>query len=603
MKIADAIKLHQAGQVEEAAEMYRAILATDANHVDALHFLGMCVMQQGRMDEADRLTEKAARLRPDDAQLLSNRGELLRRLGRFDEARALLERAVALTPNVATRIVNLAVLSATMSDYERAEQYVVQALKIDLTNRNALNLFHRLCEHVDCHHRAAQAFRDAITAHPHDLTLRRSYSQLLYHFGDPDDAEASIEELIKEMPADAALHFQLGELQFRCGDVRTAIASLRTATDLDATLAIHKNGRLIAARIVNLRDATERSGGSVIVTNKAHVIDLPTPEVLPKSSSQYWLRRPERIPDAYVTMLTDCEVIAHGFVVLSKDRELFLHGLTTSPALFPKKKGSVAYWDKDGRVLLDLPASPPLYEQECALLGGGANHFHFTLEGLPRIFSLRAAGLTHLPIVVSENLHDTQLEMLARLGYDRTKLIMLSEFGSAKFTRLYVPTLLSRGYALTSTGINFLREFLPQIPRRLDLPKRIYISRNKFGRRKIVNEDELMPLLRTHGFETFYPEQMTFPEQVQLFNNASVILSLEGSAMANLAFAEPGTRVGLINPVGLYVPHYYFVSAQLEHRFTYLEAQPLPQTHALLAHQDLRLKPEILQEWLAGIDN
>lgn len=604
MDVNEAIKLHRAGRFADASAIYRAILAATPDHVDAAHLLGLVALQEGRLSEADVLTEKAVRLRPDNVTILANRGEILRRLGRFGEARAMLERAIGLDVRNISVCTNLALVCENVADYTAAQKYITQALEIDPTFKAALDRYLVLCRYVNCYETAVVAFHTALDLVPGDWGLRESYAQLLYESGDADDAEAAIRDLLERQPNHAARRFQLGELEFRRGDVAAAVASLRSAIVLDPNLSFHGDGRIIAARIASLRASAERMGGDIVVTIAAHTIDLPSPAVLPRSEGRHWERRvPDHIPDVFVTMVRGAEVFAPEFVVLSDCGELFLDGLVTSPAFFSRKKGIVVYSANDGRVLLNLPSSSRVYDQECALIGRSQNHFHFVLETLPRLWSLRKANLSHLPVVVPEALYDTQIEMLARFGYDRSRLIMLPENSSAKFNKLHIPTQLSFGYALISTGLSFLRELLVQLPRRSDLPARIYVSRNRFGRRRIANEEQLLPLLEANGFVTIYPEALSFTEQAQYFHGASVIFSLEGSAMANLVFAEVGTHVGLANPDGIYVPHYYFISGQLGHRLTYLQAQPVPSSHASVAHQDLCLKPEVLANWLATISD
>ena len=47
MDYSAAVRLHQAGQLTEAAEAYRAILAAQPEHAGALYLLGVVHHQQG----------------------------------------------------------------------------------------------------------------------------------------------------------------------------------------------------------------------------------------------------------------------------------------------------------------------------------------------------------------------------------------------------------------------------------------------------------------------------------------------------------------------------------------------------------------------------
>jgi capsular polysaccharide biosynthesis protein len=86
--------------------------------------------------------------------------------------------------------------------------------------------------------------------------------------------------------------------------------------------------------------------------------------------------------------------------------------------------------------------------------------------------------------------------------------------------------------------------FLPHVqPTRPSTSKRLYVSRARCGRRHLQNEAECQPILERYGFETVYPEELTFVEQISLFHQAEAILGPHGAAFANLAFCKKGTKV------------------------------------------------------------
>jgi capsular polysaccharide biosynthesis protein len=86
------------------------------------------------------------------------------------------------------------------------------------------------------------------------------------------------------------------------------------------------------------------------------------------------------------------------------------------------------------------------------------------------------------------------------------------------------------------------------VKRALQLPvikphRKVYISRAKAPSRKISNEAELLPYLQNAGFEVVYAEELSFAEQVKLFNETSVLLAIHGGGMANVVFMQPFTTV------------------------------------------------------------
>ena len=76
---------------------------------------------------------------------------------------------------------------------------------------------------------------------------------------------------------------------------------------------------------------------------------------------------------------------------------------------------------------------------------------------------------------------------------------------------------------------------------------RLYISRGKANRRKILNEDELIQLLSGNGFKVIYWEDYSFAEQVALAGQASILVGLHGAGLTNLHFMKKGSTVIELN--------------------------------------------------------
>lgn len=99
--VKEATRLHQAGRLLEAEQLYRQVLQQQPSHAHVRQLLGVLNHQQGRSDIAVGLIGRALALRPNWPQAHSNRGEALRVLGRLDEAIADQRHAVALDPGQA----------------------------------------------------------------------------------------------------------------------------------------------------------------------------------------------------------------------------------------------------------------------------------------------------------------------------------------------------------------------------------------------------------------------------------------------------------------------------------------------------------------------
>jgi predicted O-linked N-acetylglucosamine transferase (SPINDLY family) len=96
-----AVVLHRAGDLVEAARLYKVILSTDAKHIDALTLLGTVCMQRGEWEDSLCFVDRSLALNPSQPGVLVNRGNALACLKRFDEALQSYDRAIALRPGYA----------------------------------------------------------------------------------------------------------------------------------------------------------------------------------------------------------------------------------------------------------------------------------------------------------------------------------------------------------------------------------------------------------------------------------------------------------------------------------------------------------------------
>jgi len=84
--------------------------------------------------------------------------------------------------------------------------------------------------------------------------------------------------------------------------------------------------------------------------------------------------------------------------------------------------------------------------------------------------------------------------------------------------------------------------------------KRIYISRT--SRRRIINEDELIIVLKKFDFVIVEDKAYSIEEQITIYHNASFIIGPHGASFANIIWCDPGTHLfELFSPN--YAPGFY----------------------------------------------
>jgi predicted TPR repeat methyltransferase len=122
-----ALALHQVGDLQQAAELYRQVLARQPQHFDALHLLGVVARQSGDAQQAFELITLALELDASQAVAHCNLGAALQDLGQPEAALASYERAIRLKPDYAMALHNrgnalriLGRLDAALLSYDAA---------------------------------------------------------------------------------------------------------------------------------------------------------------------------------------------------------------------------------------------------------------------------------------------------------------------------------------------------------------------------------------------------------------------------------------------------------------------------------------------------
>ena len=124
---AQAVSLHQQGQLAQAQALYEQVLNIQSTHFDALHFLGIIAFQTRNLQRAVELIGQAISINPNDAIARYNFGQALQDLKQYEPAIQSYERAIALKPDFAEAYYNrgnalkdLKQLEAAIQSYGRA---------------------------------------------------------------------------------------------------------------------------------------------------------------------------------------------------------------------------------------------------------------------------------------------------------------------------------------------------------------------------------------------------------------------------------------------------------------------------------------------------
>ena len=122
---------HQAGQIDDAINLYSATLRQNPDQPDVWNNLGVALRRSKRFDAALMAYRRAGDLRPDNAGLWSNMGNCLREMMRFDEALAAHKKALELDDTIKSHTFNAGLVYRDMNRFSEALTYFDRALEMD----------------------------------------------------------------------------------------------------------------------------------------------------------------------------------------------------------------------------------------------------------------------------------------------------------------------------------------------------------------------------------------------------------------------------------------------------------------------------------------
>jgi hypothetical protein len=273
-------------------------------------------------------------------------------------------------------------------------------------------------------------------------------------------------------------------------------------------------------------------------------------------------------PRAEVGRLRDAKIIGAGIVIVGDEfvvEESFINMRHTSRrGVLYRVANSDLYVSEDS--LSAYRTMPPGSDYVCAKQTWDANYGHWVVDTLPRMLNLQNVVSTRTAKFVLNGNRSAAMkkvfsDSLGILGVSDEQLVWTDHrpvhFEELVYaTPMSIPPLIKS--PLSIRNLESLTEKVP-VPVRSSYEgmRKIYLSRNRYPRRRLLNEEELIPDLLAHGYSIIYPEQLSFLEQIALFSQATHVVGNMGAAFSNLAFSPQAVRV-LVLATELMLHDYFY---------------------------------------------
>jgi len=225
------------------------------------------------------------------------------------------------------------------------------------------------------------------------------------------------------------------------------------------------------------------------------------------------------------------------------------------------------YEQKTDLKQIDLPVFYFIYDTE--------NYFHFIYDTLPYLISyfelkLKIKNLKLLmnfPNKEKLEFYDFVFDTLRMLDVTEKDILIVKN--DEIYSNVFISTSYTHGHDSNLPPKKEIFELYNKIKNKVEnkkhLPSKIYISRrteihnnfsnigtNYTSRRKMINEDLLVELLKNKGFVEVFTENMTMTEKIQLFQNADFIIGPIGGGLVNVVFSGKDTKlITIVSPLFL----------------------------------------------------
>ncbi len=239
--LSTALAHHQRGELSQAAQIYRQIVAADPKNAEALHLLGVVCLQLGQPRQAADWIERAVALQPGTSAYHANLGEVYRILGQLQQAEACFRLALRLEPRNADAAYNFGLLLMQQGRPRDAAALFHQATQLRPNFALAYNNLGNACRILGDIEQAVKHFRRAVELNPQLGLAHGNLGQLLLERQRPREALVHCQEAVRLDPQLAPAHNNLGNVLRKLGRLNDAKTCYLEALRLDSSLAIVQN--------------------------------------------------------------------------------------------------------------------------------------------------------------------------------------------------------------------------------------------------------------------------------------------------------------------------------------------------------------------------
>ena len=260
----EILKVHQAGDLDEAEQRYREWLAFNPDDPEALHLLAILRRQQSDLVEAVTLARRAVELVPDRANYQLTLAGLLLHARDFSGAREGFSTALKLNPNAAGAALGIAQVALLTGDIDAAQDAVSKADRLMPDHPQVFAQKGSIAQARGDHDTAVKMYIEATKRNPNDPAFHANLARSFSALNNIAFAEQALRNAVRLKPDYTIARVALGQLLFKESRHGEALA------EFEQVLAGQPAHPLALAGRADIRRANKDPAGALEDLRQAH---------------------------------------------------------------------------------------------------------------------------------------------------------------------------------------------------------------------------------------------------------------------------------------------------------------------------------------------
>lgn len=232
-----AVELHLAGRLADAARIYEQIIATSPGDFEATHLLGVIALQESDYSRARHLITTALATNPQSSVALNNLGNVFLHLGQPETALTHIERAIELDADSVEALFNLAATLRALGRPTEAVGPLKKAHSLAPTSAAICEMLGAsLLDSRDVKG-AIAIFEAGVRAEPDNAGLWTSLALASKWAHEYSRAQECAEKAVWIDPQSCNAHAVLAAIYYELAQIESALAAYQAAIELPGATA------------------------------------------------------------------------------------------------------------------------------------------------------------------------------------------------------------------------------------------------------------------------------------------------------------------------------------------------------------------------------